>query len=469
MPNYRAYFALGAFSGLLLFVSNGGLPISALIDRSSLWLLVLSALSASTCFGLFFAVRGFKRSGHNPFSPYTAVGLNLGGLLLIIVVQVITLPKVFGVIGCVGLGAGLVITGIRWGMYLSRLQEADIIRTTVIAGLIGSIARILLLLLPTSLLMSGIMVLLLAASLPPMRDSVPTLKMTIVENTNHLARGLVERNWVLFFGLILCLSVKALTWKAVLFNSPPMSVSGISIVWGNAVGAVLGSIWLLLLGRKGSPSHLSRFAPYAPFFCVFSVILVWILGVWDQGFYLFGPLDNGKSLFICNLPTGLASTLLTTLLVIRLCAETNSGRFGRFVFGLLASAVSGFFLLLVIIQAIMPLEAIAVYEVSSRFLYFLIAVFHMIVLTQNSTQKEPFQNEQIQHFCDINKLSKREKDIFIYLLQGRSAPYIAESEYISLNTVRTHMKRIYSKTGVHKREELLDLINAQPDSDDTNF
>ncbi len=467
MPGYRAFIALGAFSGLLLFVSNGGLPISAIIDGSSLWLLLLTALSASTCCGLFFALRGLKRIGNHPPGMYTAIVLNLGGLLFIIAAQVITLPKAFGVIGSVGLGVGLVITGIRWGMYLSCLQEADMIRTTVIAGFIGSIARVLLLFLPASLLMPGIMVLLLTASLPPMRDSFPALKMTLAEKTNHLVRGLIERNWVLFFGLILCLSIKALTWKAVLFNSPPMPPSsGIFIVWGNAVGAILGSTLLLLLGRKGSPSHLSRLAPYAPFFCVFFVILVWILGVWEQGFYLFGPVNSGKSLFICNLPTGLASTLLTTLLVIRLCAETNSGRSSRFVFGLLAAAVSGFFLLLVVIQAILPLEAITVYEVSSRFLYFLIAVFHMIVLTQNTTRKEPVQDEQIQSFCDIYKLSKREKDILIYLLQGRSAPYIAETEYISLNTVRTHMKRIYTKVGVHKREELLGLFYMQPESSD---
>ncbi|WP_080802322.1 helix-turn-helix transcriptional regulator [Arabiibacter massiliensis] len=56
-------------------------------------------------------------------------------------------------------------------------------------------------------------------------------------------------------------------------------------------------------------------------------------------------------------------------------------------------------------------------------------------------------------------LSKREVEILQYLCKGRSRPYIAETLYLSENTVRTHSKNIYVKLGVHNRQELLDLAS----------
>ena len=36
--------------------------------------------------------------------------------------------------------------------------------------------------------------------------------------------------------------------------------------------------------------------------------------------------------------------------------------------------------------------------------------------------------------------------------------YIAEKLFISSNTVKTHIRRIYEKTGVHSRDQLIDLF-----------
>lgn len=58
-------------------------------------------------------------------------------------------------------------------------------------------------------------------------------------------------------------------------------------------------------------------------------------------------------------------------------------------------------------------------------------------------------------------LSAREEDILGYLARGRSRPYIAETLYLSENTVRSHSKRIYQKLAVHTRQELLDLFSQE--------
>ncbi len=58
----------------------------------------------------------------------------------------------------------------------------------------------------------------------------------------------------------------------------------------------------------------------------------------------------------------------------------------------------------------------------------------------------------------IYGLSARELEVLDLFAQGRSANWIAENLTISKNTVRTHLRAIYSKLDVHSRQELLDFL-----------
>lgn len=55
-------------------------------------------------------------------------------------------------------------------------------------------------------------------------------------------------------------------------------------------------------------------------------------------------------------------------------------------------------------------------------------------------------------------LTAREIEVLQLLCKGRSKSYIAESLFISENTVRSHSKHIYAKLNVHSKQEILDLI-----------
>lgn len=57
------------------------------------------------------------------------------------------------------------------------------------------------------------------------------------------------------------------------------------------------------------------------------------------------------------------------------------------------------------------------------------------------------------------ELTNRETEILTYLGRGHSIIYIAEKLFISESTVRTHVKHIYAKLGIHSREELFALID----------
>ena len=63
--------------------------------------------------------------------------------------------------------------------------------------------------------------------------------------------------------------------------------------------------------------------------------------------------------------------------------------------------------------------------------------------------------------ADDFDLSDREKDVFILLAKGRNAALIAEKLFISVNTARTHIYRIYSKTGLKNQQELISLVEEK--------
>jgi DNA-binding NarL/FixJ family response regulator len=57
-------------------------------------------------------------------------------------------------------------------------------------------------------------------------------------------------------------------------------------------------------------------------------------------------------------------------------------------------------------------------------------------------------------------LTAREAEIMEYIVRGFTVPSIAAELIISENTVRAHFKHIYTKLDVHKRQELLDLLES---------
>ncbi len=76
-----------------------------------------------------------------------------------------------------------------------------------------------------------------------------------------------------------------------------------------------------------------------------------------------------------------------------------------------------------------------------------------------------------QEFADIDArckaiakqkhLTARELEVMQMLCKGRTKAYIAESMFVTENTVKGHTKRLYTKLGVHSKKELQQLIDLQ--------
>jgi DNA-binding CsgD family transcriptional regulator len=68
------------------------------------------------------------------------------------------------------------------------------------------------------------------------------------------------------------------------------------------------------------------------------------------------------------------------------------------------------------------------------------------------------EGNQVEEQARKRGLTKREVEVLSLLLEGRSVPYIQKLLYISEGTARTHTKHIYTKLGVHTKQDLIDLF-----------
>ena len=58
-------------------------------------------------------------------------------------------------------------------------------------------------------------------------------------------------------------------------------------------------------------------------------------------------------------------------------------------------------------------------------------------------------------------LTSREAEILTLLAQGKQQGQIAHDLYIAPSTVKTHIKHLYQKLGVHSRKGLCDLVGVE--------
>ena len=86
-----------------------------------------------------------------------------------------------------------------------------------------------------------------------------------------------------------------------------------------------------------------------------------------------------------------------------------------------------------------------------------ISLYHSITIidtTQNLMKSSYVKNRIMSTYS----ISEKEYQIIEYLIDGNSNQQIAEEMYISINTVRTHIKNIYRKLNINSQRELLTVM-----------
>jgi DNA-binding CsgD family transcriptional regulator len=99
-------------------------------------------------------------------------------------------------------------------------------------------------------------------------------------------------------------------------------------------------------------------------------------------------------------------------------------------------------------------------------LWFLSGIMPILYLRFNAdTTLDPIQasstdKRDLEAIFEKFQISKRERQIVDLICQGKSNQQIADELFISLQTVKDHTHRIYTKVGINSRMQLVAVINA---------
>jgi DNA-binding CsgD family transcriptional regulator len=136
---------------------------------------------------------------------------------------------------------------------------------------------------------------------------------------------------------------------------------------------------------------------------------------------------------------------LAAIAILCSCAATTLG----LILPLLTGDMARTFSLVVILVFFVVSLAMAVFDT--------VTFVKQIIRPPDTSQRDVLEQRAIQE-AERCGLSRRETEILLYLIRGRSSKRIADELFISPETVRTHCKRIYHKMGVHTREDLIDSL-----------
>ncbi|MCE4566547.1 response regulator transcription factor [Maribellus sp. CM-23] len=129
-------------------------------------------------------------------------------------------------------------------------------------------------------------------------------------------------------------------------------------------------------------------------------------------------------------------------------------------------------------QALLYFLSVVVYSAAMNFYHIfdfisggiaivlLFATGVFIPLTVKLGQKLPSTvlNIDFEAFCQAYEISKREAEIILEICEGHSNKMIAEKLFITLQTVKDHNHRIFTKTGVKSRVQLANLVREKTGS-----
>ena len=97
------------------------------------------------------------------------------------------------------------------------------------------------------------------------------------------------------------------------------------------------------------------------------------------------------------------------------------------------------------------------------FVILLVALFGFgnAMLKSGWWMAQPMGEDTCKTIASNRGLSARETEVFMLLAKGRNCSYISKQLVISEPTVKTHMRNVYRKLGVHSQQALLDLVEFE--------
>lgn len=277
-----------------------------------------------------------------------------------------------------------------------------------------------------------------------------------------------RRDWVAAVGLLLCLPLLSRgTTTSTLQAWMPLQQAGAGLAMQAAIGCgiLLGAAVIALI---------VRFAWNRAFVLVFDLVVVpvsflslytaqMVSDLWPLHFMIVDSTYKVVLFYVMMTPF-----LFPTR---KEGAVSPAPAYGVFAFMIGARAV---FIALQDVLAPSPYAALCVVIVVASFVgtgvLVLLMVFREGAASQRSrTAEAPAAPPDTEAVCavlaDRFELTPREREIFVLLARNYRAPYIAEKLVVSQSTVKTHMRNLYAKLGVHSQTELLLLVDREAEAE----
>ena len=271
--------------------------------------------------------------------------------------------------------------------------------------------------------------------------------------------------WVPFLGMLTCIFIS---------NATEVPMEGYTL-HSELIGAFVASIVAVIacfLVRK-TPLTMA-----VEFIVTPSLIALAIV---------FGSFEPGSMPFYVGASLVFAPLMLMTLFALSLLESVIAARdFSMsFVAGVAVAATTLFTLFGAAVNLAVPSSIIAPHTWVIACIYFAIALVHICFVAwrnitrpatgalsegsaadknlddpkQQAADVEAEWQARVDQLADTHGLTKRERELLGYMSRGYGSTYISKVLFISDNTVRTHIRNIYRKLGVHSREELIALFS----------
>lgn len=216
----------------------------------------------------------------------------------------------------------------------------------------------------------------------------------------------------------------------------------------------------------------------APFFVVsLTMLLLWAARVQKRAFVvLLAATVIGSALItVAVLYTGeqprdavrvaLTNAALVACLVVAGTLVTGKQQIvkdkGRLLLIALMSAAG-----LLHLTAYTPLSTLTHYDSVFVFYFYLFNTAMVVIYTYQATDELMQPQLSLDDFLIKHGISKREADILRGIYAGKTNQEIATKLFISLQTVKDHSSRIYQKTFVKNRAQLMTLVRESQGSSD---
>lgn len=416
------------------------------------------ALSATMAVALALALNGLLPVKKRPLDWALAIVQGFATVLLVAPLSAfvpIAIPALHAVVAAIA-GVGVAWLYLQWAPFFATLGARNIITCVFIAMAVGSTLKV-----PLDMLPAPIAAVLLAL-FPLVSVALARRAEAHPVSCERPPRMFHEVNptavpWKILLGVaVYSFAIGAV--KGVPVQADPVPFAALTVVHHGVEILLAVSMlwWVLACGRMLNFSGLWR------------VVLLFTAAT-----LFFLPVAGPAAASWLLLGAGIAQTLVVMLLWAMLADVAHHSTASPAV--IFASGWIAYSLPLALGEVVgLLVGRLNSPAVAVAALAYLVTVTVVLVLNDTAFAQRrifadldaappaPMAFESLDVGCERlgqeHSLTAREIEVLQMLVKGRSKSYIAETLFISENTVRSHSKHIYQKLDVHSKQEVLDLL-----------